>query len=424
MSEPLSHPAGAVAVGVQQLPTQERGGTRERGIEGFVKPGFEAVRAAFVANFERGSELGAACSVYHRGDKVVDLWGGIRNAATGEPWEEDTMALVYSTTKGIAGLTMALAHSRRLYDYDEPVSSYWPEFAQNGKERITVRQLLSHQAGLFALDERLDKSLVADPDRLAVVLARQKPAWEPGTYQAYHGITLGFYESELLRRVDPEHRTLGRYFQEELADPLGLDFFIRLPEQIPDSRLASLRRFSMGLAMFTMPPRLMLAALNPRSRFRRCLLGSELPEQTDHIYARNLEVPAGGGVGTARALAHVYGVFATGGQELGLRSETLAELMAPARPPLRGFHDACLTVEVRFSVGFMKPSPTAPFAHASAFGAPGTGGSMAFGDPDAQLGFAYIPNRLGARLSDPRANALRAATYRSIGETDPRLRAP
>jgi CubicO group peptidase (beta-lactamase class C family) len=395
---------------------------REPSIAGYAKPGFEAVRDAFVRNFELGKELGAACSVYHRGERVVDLWGGLRDAATGEPWTEDTMVIVYSTTKGMAGLAMALGHSRGLFDYDERVSTYWPEFAQHGKGRITVRQLLSHQAGLFALDERLDRSIVADPDRLAVVLARQKPAWEPGTRQAYHGITLGFYESELLRRVDPRHRTLGRFFQDELADPLGLDFYIRLPEEIPDSRLAPMHRFNMASAIFTMPLALSLAAMNPRSRFRRCLLGSELPEQSDHVYARNLEVPAGGGVGTARAAARGYGVFATGGKELGLRAETLRELMAPATPPLHGFRDACLKVEIRFSLGFMKPGPAGGFGDPSSFGAPGTGGSIAFADPHAQLGFAYFPNRMGTRLDDPRAAALRAATYRSIGEMDARAR--
>src|SRR5689334_12985567 len=223
------------------------------GIAGFARPGFEAVREAFVENFERGKELGAACAVYHRGEKVVDLWGGLRDESTGEPWEEDTMVIVYSTTKGVAGLTMALAHSRGLFDYDERVSAYWPEFAQQGKDAITVRQLLSHQAGLFALDEPLDASLVSDPDRLAAVLARQRPAWEPGRWQAYHGITLGFYESELLRRVDPKHRTLGQFFQEEMATPMGLDFYIRLPESIPDSRLATLQPFNMATALFTMP---------------------------------------------------------------------------------------------------------------------------------------------------------------------------
>ena len=152
------------------------------------------------------------------------------------------MVIVYSATKGLAAMTLAIAHSRGWLDYEERVCAYWPEFAQQGKERITVRQLLAHQAGLYALDEPLDRALVADFDRLAVVLARQKPAWEPGTRQAYHGITLGFYESELLRRIDPLHRSLGQFFQDEIASPLGLEVYIRLPEHIPNARLAAMTR--------------------------------------------------------------------------------------------------------------------------------------------------------------------------------------
>ena len=212
--------------------------TENIAISGYVKPGFEAVREAFAENFERRNELGAACCVYYSGEKVVDLWGGIRNKATGEPWEENTMVLVASATKGLAAMTMALAHSRRLFDYDERISKYWPEFAQQGKDKITIRQLLAHQAGLFALDKRVDTRVEADLDKLAVILARQRPAWEPGTRQAYHAITLGFFESELLRRVDPRHRSLGRFFHEEIASPLGLDFYIGLPEDIPNARLA------------------------------------------------------------------------------------------------------------------------------------------------------------------------------------------
>jgi hypothetical protein len=161
-------------------------------IHGFVSPGYEAVRDAFADNFLRRREIGAACCVYHKGEKVVDLWGGVKNKATCEPWEENTMALVYSATKGLAAMTLAVAHSRGWLDYDELVSTYWPEFAQNGKENITVRQLLAHQAALFALDVPLDRSLVGDFDRLADVLARQKPAWQPGTRQAYHAVTIGF----------------------------------------------------------------------------------------------------------------------------------------------------------------------------------------------------------------------------------------
>jgi CubicO group peptidase (beta-lactamase class C family) len=172
-------------------------------IQGYVSLGFEPVREAFAANFARRRELGGACCAYYHGKKVVDLWGGIRNKRTGEPWEKDTMVVVHSASKGMAAMTMAIANSRGWLDYEQPISKYWPEFAQNGKENITVRQLLAHQAGLFAFNEPVDRSVVADLDRLAVVLARQKPAWEPGTRQAYHALTLGFYEGELLRRVDP-----------------------------------------------------------------------------------------------------------------------------------------------------------------------------------------------------------------------------
>ena len=157
--------------------------------------------------------MGGACCAYYRGEKVVDLWGGVRNKVTGEPWERDTMVVVHSATKGLAAMTLAIAHSRGWLDYEERVATYWPEFAQQGKEKITVRQLLAHQAGLFAFDEPVDRSVVADLDRLAEVMARHKPAWEPGTRQAYHALTLGFYEGELMRRVDPRHRTLGQFFQ-------------------------------------------------------------------------------------------------------------------------------------------------------------------------------------------------------------------
>jgi len=177
--------------------------------------------------------------VFRQGEKVVDLWGGIRNKATGETWEEDTMVIVHSATKGLAAMTLALAHSRGWLDFEERVCTYWPEFAQRGKETITVRQLLAHQAGLFAFGDTVDRQLVADLDRLALVLARQAPAWKPGARQAYHAISLGFYEGELLRRIDPLRRSLGQFFQEEIATPLGLDAYIRLPERSPIRGLPS-----------------------------------------------------------------------------------------------------------------------------------------------------------------------------------------
>ena len=385
-------------------------------VEGHVRREFENVRQVFADNFGRRRELGGACAAYYRGEKVVDLWGGVRNKQTGEPWERDTMVIVYSATKGLAAMTLAIAHSRGWLDYEERVGTYWPEFAQQGKERITVRQLLAHQAGLYVLDEPITRSLVADPDRLAVVLARQKPAWEPGTRQAYHGITLGFYESELLRRIDPQHRRLGQFFQDEIACPLGLDVYIRLPEHIPNSRFATMARPAWVDVLRGFPPRLALDTLNPRSKIVRTLRGSELPHDEQRVYARNLEVPSGGAVGTARAIAHAYGVFATGGRELGLRPETLELLAAPAVPPTRGFYDECLKAAgVQFSLGFMKSTPALPFGSASSFGSPGAGGAMGFADPMAGVGYAYVTCQMGTRLSgDPRDVALRDALYSTI----------
>ena len=384
------------------------------GIHGHVSRGFEAVREAFTENFMRRGELGGACCAFVRGEKVVDLWGGIRNKRTGEPWEQDTMVVVHSATKGLAAMTLAIAHSRGWLDYGERVCAYWPEFAQNGKERITVRQLLAHQAGLFAFDEAVDRSAVADLDRLAVALARQKPRWEPGSRQAYHALTLGFYEGELLRRVDPQHRTLGQFFQDEIASRLGEDVYIRLPETIPNSRMATLAPPSMVKMLRGFGLRFMLRVLNPRSNINRALNrnpGTGIYQDAEHIYARNLEVPSGNGVATARAIAHAYSVFANDGHELGLRQQTLDLLAAPAIPPTRGFYDECLKADgVQFSLGFMKPGIVWRFGSASSFGSPGSGGSLGFADPSSGVGYAYVTSQMGTRLTgDERDVALREA---------------
>ena len=275
-------------------------------IEGLVSPGYEGVRTAFTENFLRRGELGAGCCVYRHGEKVVDLWGGVRDAKSGEPWRQDTMVVVHSASKGFAAMTLALAHSRGWLDYDERVCSYWPEFAQGGKERITVRQLLAHQAGLFAFDEHVDRAVIADPDRLAAIMARQRPAWPPGERQAYHAISLGFYQSELLRRIDPAHRSLGQFFADEIAAPLGIDFYLRIPESLPNGRLAPLAPISRWRVIRAMPWRIVLDSFNPRSVLFRSLIsnpGTGFYLDRERIYARELEAPSGLGVGTAHAIA-------------------------------------------------------------------------------------------------------------------------
>jgi len=390
-------------------------------LHGTVAPGFEEVKTEFRRNFAKRGELGAACAIYHKGRKVVDLWGGYRDVKTRAPWEEDTLVLVFSTTKGVASMALAVAHSRGLLDYDETVATYWPEFAQRGKENITVRQLLSHQAGLCVIDEPLDIERMANLDAVAAAIARQKPAWKPGTKHGYHAVSLGFYEGELVRRVDPRHRSLGQFFQDEIAKPLGLEFYIGLPSDVPGSRLAtikppSLLQFLSHLNALPWP--LIKAALKPKSLIVRSVSNPRL-RSVGAVNTRaylSVESPAANGIGQVRSIAKAYSVFATGGSELGITGETIDALTKPAVPPSLGLHDEVLQVDMCFSLGYTKPFPAFRFGSSDkAFGTPGLGGSFAYADPDAQVGFAYAPIGMGFYIwDDPREKALRGAFYRSL----------
>ena len=382
---------------------------------GSVARGFEEVRAEFERNFAERGEIGAAVAAYWRGQKVVDLWGGRRTPDGDAPWNEDTMVMVMSTTKGLSAMTLAIANSRGWLDYDALVVSYWPEFAQNGKAQVTVRQLIGHEAGLVLLDEPLTLDKLRDLDYLARVLARQKPAWPPGTRHGYHTMTLGFYMQELIRRVDPAHRSLGRFFHEEIAVPLGLDFYIGLPKSISDERLAQVKLGSPWgglLALRHTPLTTTLRMIYPRSVLRRSFVGITVDPSTRGYL--EVEVPAGNGIGTARAIARAYSAFAEGGAEVGITPETFARLTAPSE--FADPTDAVLGIQSYFSLGFLKPGPN-PFFGSSprAFGTPGAGGSFGFADPDAHLGYAYVMNKLGFHLvDDPREKPLRDAVYRAI----------
>src|SRR6201986_2157880 len=235
-------------------------------VHGDVEPGYGKVADAFRANFASGREVGAAVTVYRDGNKVVDLWGGYRNGLTRAPWQRDSMVNMFSTTKGVAALAVAVAVSRGLFGYDGKVVDHWPEFAQAGKADVTVRQLLGHQAGLCVLKPAPTVRDVADPARLSAMLAAQKPAWPPGSRHGYHAITLGWFESELIRRTDPAGRTLGHFFADEIARPLALDLHIGLPDSVPRDRVAQLHHWSRPeslLHLNALPAALVGASLNP-----------------------------------------------------------------------------------------------------------------------------------------------------------------
>lgn len=386
-------------------------------IGGTVKPGFESVRAAFEENFASRGEVGAACAAVVDNELVVDLWGGQADPATGRAWASDTIVNVFSTTKGVASMAMLHAASVGLFDFDDRVAEHWPEFAQGGKEDSTIRQLLAHQAGLSAIDRKIDMAALADPDKMAVALAAQVPAWEPGTRHGYHGISLGWYESEILRRTDPQSRTIGRYFHDNIAVPLDLDFWIGLPDSVPEHRIARVQadwyRTKMVANISKMPTDFVKGFLNPRSLTARTFANPAVlgkPARYNDPEMRRLELPASNGHGTARAIATAYGELASGGARLGVTPDVLSDISRAAADPTEGRADLVLFDDTRFSLGYCKPWDGFPFGTPSAFGTPGAGGSLGFADVERKLGFAYVMNRLDYHMfDDPRELALRNA---------------
>lgn len=389
-------------------------------LRGDVDEGYGPVADAFRRNFADRGEIGAACAVYREGRKVVDLWGGYRDGLTRRPWREDTVVVVYSTTKGMSALALALAHSRGLFEHDMPVCAYWPEFAWRGKHDITVRQLLAHQAGLPVIDVPLAVGDLADLDVVAAAIALQRPMWTPGTRHGYHAISLGWYEGELLRRVDPAGRSLGRFFAEEIAGPLGAEFHIGLPPEFDLRRRATIHgrgRLESLLHLGELPRGLVTSMFKPGSLFVRVFANP--PELLVDVNCNRpdllaVELPAATGIGEPRAVAAAYGAAVNGG--LGLTEGTLRALSRPASPPAGDPVDMVLRVPALYSLGFCKPAPLWPFGSSAgaAFGTPGNGGSFGFADPDTGIGYCYAPNRLGFGLVDPRETALRDALYRRV----------
>ncbi|MFJ4651600.1 serine hydrolase domain-containing protein [Nocardia sp. NPDC088792] len=388
-------------------------------VHGEVDGGFGAVADAFRRNFARHGEIGAAVAVFEGDRPVVDLWAGYRDRKRRVPWERDTMAPVWSSTKGMTAFVVASAVSRGLLDYEAPVAEYWPEFGAHGKESITVRQLLDHQAGLAALDRTVRLTDMADRDALAVTLAAQKPLWRPGTRHGYHPITAGLYQGELIRRVDPAHRSLGRVFAEDFAAPLGLDFYIGLPEEVSLDRVATLSATE-GLDVLRyerdVPVRIGVQLYAKRGLSFRALNSPQVgaPARATRREFLSVESPAAGGVGTARSLARVYGAAAGGTGELPVDAAVLARLAAAETADDVPAADLVLLTDSRYHLGFRKSCGSFRFgSDKRAYGTTGYGGSFGFADPATGLGFGYVMNRLGmAVLDDVRSRNLRAALLR------------
>ncbi|MCB2196489.1 MAG: beta-lactamase family protein [Bacteroidetes bacterium] len=387
-------------------------------IHGYVAPGFEEVEQEFRNNYIYRDENGSALTIYYKGEKVVDLWGGYRDALLRKKWEEDTKVIVFSTTKGLSALCIAMANSNGWLDYNKKVSTYWPEFAQNGKEDITVEQLLAHEAGLCLVDEVFEVSDLKDFDYIAKIMARQEPLWEPGQQHGYHLATMGMYMNELMRRVDPQGRSIGQFFAEEFAKPLNLDFYIGLPDSIPDDELAKVYYPSIFQFIINMDkmPRKMREDFRDRSSI--LYQSFKIPKKfsPNNETTREVEMPSANGIGDARSIAKLYSIFAQGGKEVGLADSTFNLLTQPAHIPPKGAFDIVMGLETYFAYGFIKPGPNLLYGNnREVFGTPGAGGSYGFADPEKEIGYAYVMSKMGLYLvNDPREVALRKAMYRCI----------
>ena len=363
---------------------------------GWTAPGFEGVRDAFDKNFADGAEVGAAFSAYHRGQKVVDVWGGIADQATGRAWEEDTIIPVFSTTKGMTAICAnQLAQQGRL-DTDAPVATYWPEFAANGKEAITTAQVMGHTAGLPGFSPAIAAETLYDQDACAANLAAQAPWWEPGTMSGYHLISQGYLEAEVVRRITG--RTIGTYFREEVAEPLGADFHIGLPES-EEGRV--------GYVTPPADPLGVVAGMDPESIAVRA--GTSCPitgnEQNTRAW-RAAEIPAAGGTGNARSVARVHAMLANGGSLDGVR------ILSPEgvdRIFVEQCHqtDAVLGVRMRLGTGFGLMNdlvPLSPNPRSCFWG--GWGGSICVVDVDAGVSAAYVMNKMATGLVGDMRGAL------------------
>ncbi len=390
-------------------------------IDGWTAAGFEGVRDRFEKNFAEGIEVGAAFAAYHRGELVADLWGGVADEATGRVWAEDTMVVVFSTTKGATAICAnKLAQEGRL-DVDAPVAEYWPEFAQAGKDRIPVDYLLSHRAGLAWVDEQLtlEEALAWEP--MIRALERQAPGWEPGAAHGYHAVTYGYLVGEVVRRITG--RTVGTYFREEIAEPLGLDFHIGLPEAL-EPRLATLiggLGAGTGAAEGTGVDPQALAALaaliGPESKLGRALSGGGAFSGSGIFNTRPVhaaEIPAAGGISDARSVARMYAACV--GEVDGTRLLTPEQMRDATTQRSVGPDTVILDLDLQFGLGFILPSTLLQLGGPHSFGHFGMGGSAGWADPAAELAFGYVMNKMDLGLAgDLRSYGLIKACYDAIG---------
>jgi CubicO group peptidase (beta-lactamase class C family) len=380
-------------------------------IEGRCDTRFKRVRELFEQSFENGAELGAGLNVVVGGREVIDLWGGYTDKDRSRPWRRDTLANVYSTTKGITAIAAHQLVERGELELDAPVARYWPEFAQAGKAEIPVRMLLNHQAGLAAVAEPLQPDDIFDWSKMTLALERQTPWWQPGSAHGYHALTYGWLVGELIRRVSG--MSVGRYVREHIAAPLGAEFWIGLPEEL-DARVADLLQGPIATDNPTLMERMMA---EPNGVLAKAFGNPPLLLMSPNSRSwRAAELAAANGHTTAPALARIYAALANGGELDGariLRRETIDR----ARAEESYGADRVLTLTTRIGLGFFLPPENEPLGpNPRTFGHGGAGGSLGVADPEANVGFGYVMNLMhtGMWLADPRPRALLDAVYEGL----------
>ncbi|XP_072175015.1 beta-lactamase domain-containing protein 2-like [Diadema setosum] len=396
--------------------------------EGYVAPGFEDVLETFRANFESGRDPrtgGAAFAAYHRGKKVVDIWGGFADYESKRKWQQDTISIFFSSTKGVASVCIAMLVDRGLLDYNKPVAHYWPEFAQKGKEKVTVKDMLEHKAGIFvSAPPGLSLELLQDVAKAGELMARTEPQWEyDGHTHGYHGFTFGPLVNELLRRVDPQHRTLGQFFKEEIAEPFGIDFHIGLPLE-SNHRVARLLVDNRPVLVLLLES---LRTSDGRQSVKHMIVTNAILEMMDNVNEiadlrvfndpayRAIELPSANGIGSAAGLANLYGIISSGGidpvtNRTLLSKERIDDFLNFEPPSV----DRTLGLPISFNRGMMKVNKFVDGV--TMFGHHGSGGQWGCADPGHQVGFAYVSsimlhNPIG---DDPRTNQLVQSLYRCV----------
>lgn len=363
---------------------------------------FGAVKDAFAASFEAGEELGARFTLVEGGEVVLDIWGGHADRKRATPWDERTLAPVFSTTKAVAALMIARLVEQGRLDYAQTVSSIWPEYGQAGKAEVTIEQAISHQDGLPGFPEPMDPALWADWEAICAKLAAMPPMWPPGTASGYHPVTVGYVVGEIFRRVDG--RTIGTAFREDLGEPFGLDLWIGLPGGIED-RVAELQRPS-ALPQF--------GEINEPTRAAFLAPWSSAAGKAGPDY-RRMEVPSTNGYATAHALARLMGALADDGWLDGEQILSPAMIAELSRERIHG-QDLVLPYVMSWGAGVMRNPPCYPWGPGEqTFGHSGWGGACAFADPERKLGGAYVMNRQGvALMGDERPKRLIEAAYSAL----------